>query len=488
MSFIHHGGAGMHVPTAMMKAAKIEILICDGIVQHSMINLKVEALQRAAEYSLGQKNIFVSKITPNYDVYTALLKLTSPLSRLLIKCLEDKLEPVRIASLKTIEFLIDTLGTNLGSNLAPIMKQVVLTYPDQSLTSTSISTSINKEKRGTDIRNSKINLSPIYQRDDAKEDDHEVPHLKGLSEANYLDLIGHSARNRSTHKALIDAYNHMLENFMNMLPNIIPQTLHMIFNELVVSHLFLPELLPKIRNYFVRMTERIVTICGGDLSINVSFYTNLLNMLVKEQSGNTSNKPGALQKLWDVFKNKAIVNMENRLVNKLIEWLTESLYQLAETEIIDYTTLQLQHLLELVPIICSREKISPPVVQSEATGSVIERYRPSSRNLYIKDPLQTGNLVKPLIAWLDRIVNSQSANLELFKSIWVVLTELIYGLNSPAENLVSDIALPLLWKIHKYCETSTPTHNMLKSLVIILSALKVNFPFYQNLIISKGSK
>lgn len=59
------------------------------------------------------------------DIYTELLKLQPDLLEWILMNLNEKVEPIRIAFLKSLEFLIDTLGCSLGTYTSKILKSVI---------------------------------------------------------------------------------------------------------------------------------------------------------------------------------------------------------------------------------------------------------------------------------------------------------------------------------------------------------------------------
>ncbi len=62
----------------------------------------------------------------------------------------------------------------------------------------------------------------------------------------------------------------------------------------------------------------------------------------------------------------------------------------------------------------------------------------------------------------------------MFKKIWIALIEVINSLPKTQENLFSEVALPLLTRVNKYIETSSPTLPMLNFLHVIFSSDDVN--------------
>jgi len=433
-----------------------------------MITRKVEALQKASEYFLGQRDTLPSTVGYNYDIYTALLKLCPVLSKLLVKCLNDKLEPLRMAAIRTLEFLLDLLGSSMGPYLPHILKHIFLTYPNQSF----LNLDSNRENFGMADLNPldvPLNNSSTKKKDGKGGNAHKRGSgAKGSSNpmSSGVQASPRAEQNYVNFKAMADVYNHMLETFLNFLPNLSSQTLQVIFHDLILPNLFLPELTTELRSYLFRIAERIINLCEGDLSCNVSFFANLLGLF---QINHPSLK-NVGQKLWDAIKAKVIYNMENKAMDKFINWISESLYTLAESENTDdQSLLHFQYLLDLIAVICSREGD----IEDEKAPSTIQRSQFQKRNIFVKEPLNLQNLLNPLLIWLEKVVNNPENKVDLFHIIWVVINELIHCLPKQSTVSLNDIALPLLWRVSKHCETSSPTAGMLNFLITVLSSIKV---------------
>ena len=119
----------MPPPRLLLKAAKIQLLAAEAIKQPSMIDQKVICYWRAtcqfqdldgqsniqknipqAPLNVqwnGQWNDQLNSLLPNQDIYTVLLKIGGNLSRFLVRVLFDKWEPMRIAAMRGLEFVIE---------------------------------------------------------------------------------------------------------------------------------------------------------------------------------------------------------------------------------------------------------------------------------------------------------------------------------------------------------------------------------------------
>jgi hypothetical protein len=109
----------------MQKAAKLDILIADCMQSPIHLGEKIEAFRRATELYLGMRVPGIPFKTQNTlpnnpgisseDAYTALSKLSPYLIKMLLRTIGDKVDSVKIASLKSIEFLLEIMGCSLDS-------------------------------------------------------------------------------------------------------------------------------------------------------------------------------------------------------------------------------------------------------------------------------------------------------------------------------------------------------------------------------------
>ncbi|CAM6002265.1 unnamed protein product [Sphagnum balticum] len=110
----------------LLRAAKIELLIADATSHPSMVHERILAYHRAAAYFTG--NTTTDPKLKHYDLYTALLVASQPLMCFLIKSMDDMFEPVKIAAIKALEFVLESLGCSIGSYLPQLIKSIISTY------------------------------------------------------------------------------------------------------------------------------------------------------------------------------------------------------------------------------------------------------------------------------------------------------------------------------------------------------------------------
>ncbi len=120
------------VQRLFLKCAGIELLIAESMCQSNQISEKLLCLKRACDLFLGKPvppNNFMSQIFLQDDPYTGLMKMLPSLLKLLLTCVSGRREIVRVATMKLIEFVLETKGCSLESSIIVILKVVLKTYP-----------------------------------------------------------------------------------------------------------------------------------------------------------------------------------------------------------------------------------------------------------------------------------------------------------------------------------------------------------------------
>lgn len=218
----------------------------------------------------------------------------------------------------------------------------------------------------------------------------------------------------------MDTYLHLLESFLNILASASSNLLRIIFQQELYPNIFQPDLNIELRIYLIRFTEKIITICQGDVNIPEQFVSSLITQLEFQfqpqgaQGDGTSSKDaqasqsqGAgtsvigsggskvattnyqyhVQKLWETIKFKYLMNIDSVQLDQIIGWIAKSLYQLTESETTEASDISVQqfnllfHLTELVNIVCMRASNNMMLYQRRgilmgadlvADGNVIE--------------------------------------------------------------------------------------------------------------------
>lgn len=374
----------------LLRAAKLELLVAEGFNQHGQIIDKLIAFERATEYFLGGGNL--DAICVESDVYSSLLRLQPHLGRLLLRNLTDKLEPLRIACVRGLEFLIESLGCSLGSQFVLVLKTIIKSYPNVQPTSDSFNTSL--------MSSSSVTENPK-----------EEP---------------------STN--LIDSYNRLLETCISTIASASPALLHTIFQEVLSHYILITELPKDLKIFIIRLLEKIINICEGDLDFSNSLLFSISGLVHNEDLADSAVG------LWETVREKILSNYLGNRLEILVTWLTEMLQNEPEENIGDILT------------------IIQAVVKKEKPSKTIPRQKPELREL-----------IDPLLAWINHAASSQE-KLPLFKNLWNCL----YSISSflPQLNMLNCV-VDLIYKIIDYCKHSAPTVPMLQFLNIILGDLKI---------------
>lgn len=396
----HLANQQLRTPTAttnklLLKAAKYELLVAEGFNQHGQSLDKLIAYQQATELYLG--GIQLQAVDLGCDVYTSLMRLQPHLCRLLLRNMQDTLEPLKIACIRGLEFLIEHLGCALGGQLPHILKTVIKAYPFSQIVADSFNTSLL----------SSHSFSEVMRREDPS-------------------------------PSLIDSFNRLLETFLMLLSSASPTILHSLFSEVLGNYLLVGEIPKELRIYLARISEKIATICEGDLTISTSFLSGLIALKSSEESNE------AVLQFWESVKAKVLPHYSGSRLSSLVDWLQELL-----GDENDENTVEIG--LEIVMLLSTTDVCRSPLIKLH------ERQRPE---LY--------PLLVPLQYWLE-YSGASHTRLELFKKVWVCMTNV--AKHSPGARL-GDYVLPLLEKTKEFCRSASPPQAMLQFLETVLSSLE----------------
>jgi hypothetical protein len=86
------------------------------------------------------------------DPYTTILKLLPVLLKFVLMCVTHKKEIVRMASMKLLEFVLETKGCSLDTSMVFILKAILTTYPITGATG-STNLSVSQQQNSSHISN-----------------------------------------------------------------------------------------------------------------------------------------------------------------------------------------------------------------------------------------------------------------------------------------------------------------------------------------------
>ena len=409
-----------------LKAAGIEILIAESMNQYFQLHEKLKAFTRAIKLSLGNtvspSNISTPTTYSNEDVYTFLIHFHPNLLQLLLSLLSDKAEFIKVAAIKSLDFVIENMGCSLGESVITILKTILNTYPS----TTEITTDLPKPATFKAIKDNLITI--------------QIP----------------------PHNKLISHFNHLLETFGNVLNSVSSQYLHNIFYDIVLPKTYGTNLAPEIRIILLEITERIISICQGDLIPSSVF----LNGVLKDLSSGNKKLATAAQNLWQCIKTKLCPNCEKQCRKQLVQWIKENMIEISNkmhTDIASKETIEEDAMLKFdvyIEIACilladkSTEEIPNPLVITKG-----------------ENKMDYYELLNPLLYWMNFSIGSEERQ-DLFNKIWNCITLLLKDMKDALNIDSSFLIESLLKRIKDYCKHSSPSVSMLKLLLAILQSFK----------------
>ena len=391
----------------LLRAAKFELLVAEGFNQHGQILDKLFAYERATEMYLG--GIELEAVTLDSDVYSSLLGLQPHLSRLLLRNLQDTLEPLKIACVRGLEFLLEHLGCSLGPQLGSILKIIINTYP-----------SSNPQFQLESFNNSLLSNNSMS----------EVLHKEDPS------------------PGVVDSYNRLLETFLTTLSSAAPQILHSIFHEVLSHHLLINELPKDLKSYLLKITEKVTLICEGDLDYGNSLLTGLMSMRRTEGITDQANK------LWETVKTRVLTNYKGSKLSNLIKWVSELLtgdseedciYEALDLIVLLSSTQSTNSLIKPRPLL-ELKALIPPLLHwlDHAASSVhrLELFQAVWRGLVgihkQTNDVSLSNCVFPLLRRTKDYFQNSSPSQNMLVFLETILQDL------PAESLVTEFLVEFL--------------------------------------------
>lgn len=306
----------------LLRAAKIELLIADATNHPSMAHDRIAAYHRAAAYSTGSATI--DPQLKHYDLYTALLINSQPLMCFLIKSMYDRFEPVKIAAIKALEFVLESLGCSIGSYLPQLIKSIISTYP---------------------AHESQVNLQ-----------------YNPLSCRLGMSLEEEQGKSLSSHngKLVMDHHHHLLESILNLLPALSRNICRLLFQDVVLPNIFLIELSNEVRSYVLRIADKVIGMCLGDLDIQPAFVSSMLGACEGKgplfpKDRNNSAMLFHFQRCWDTTKTKYLCRVRGAKLSRFTEWLNDTMVLFCEHELTNINVGSLEQILEIVRLLYQQD-------------------------------------------------------------------------------------------------------------------------------------
>ncbi len=432
------------------KAAKMEILIADGMSPHFQLFEKLHALQRAVELALGTAVLPITGIAPSEkysseDIYTFLTRMHPNLIRLLLGMLGGRAESQRMATIRCMDFVIGHMGCSLGAYASHILRALLLTYP-----ATGNNTNSNVQPADS------LNMS-VFSVSSGTESSPKplLPTHPKLSEPATSAPVVIVTQNTDRLAAL---YTHLLETFLSVLSSISSQILHKLFYEIVLPNTYSPELSTEVRHVLLTVADKIVSICQGDLVPTSAF----LNGVVKDQGSSNKKIAAAATSLWQTIRAKLCPNCATKARKRLVCWVGENLTSLAqrisshpgsrETAEED-AALRVGTYIDIACVLTSSG-------QNEGEPNPLVLPAPEERTDFYE-------LLNPLLYWLNFSMASEG-RMELFKQVWQCTANILSSMRATIGFDVNSFIMPLIATVNDHCKMSSPTVPMLRFLDTVL--------------------
>jgi len=113
----------------LLKAAKIELIIADSLSPYSQLEEKIYSYRKVTELFMGNKsdisNSNANTLKCKEDAYTALIKLQPNLLKFLVHTLSDNQEPIKLACLRSLDYLLEILGGSIGNSFTQLLRYIL---------------------------------------------------------------------------------------------------------------------------------------------------------------------------------------------------------------------------------------------------------------------------------------------------------------------------------------------------------------------------
>lgn len=198
------------------------------------------------------------------DVHSTLTKIAPYLTKMLLEQARDEEQEIRIAALRGIEFLLEKLGCTLDNFMIDILRCIVTTYPKKLSEVLNEPLSHSPSEVFSKITDSTpVEKSKKHSRKDAKSHDFSVKE-RGIK----AEPVQVKATIDCSFKASKKIIQVILDKYVSVLSSISSNILHQIFFDLLIKTLSEKEASNELKVLLIKIAEKIISICQGDLILN----------------------------------------------------------------------------------------------------------------------------------------------------------------------------------------------------------------------------
>ena len=132
--------------------------------------------------------------------------------------------------------------------------------------------------------------------------------------------------------ALKNVYNHVLETYISVLSSISSHILHQLFYEVIIPTVTAGQSLSDVKVFAIKIAEKIITICQGDLVLSKSSLEYFLQTVSQKQQAANAEQlfHTNLRNLWSSIRTKVFANYSQKGMKSLIDWLVDKMSLIAQ--------------------------------------------------------------------------------------------------------------------------------------------------------------
>ena len=363
------------------------------------------------------------------DVHSILTKISPYLIKMLLELVRNDEQEVQIAALRGLEFLLEKLGCTLDNFMIDILRSIVLIYPNKK-TSDLLNEPMSHSPSGT--------FPPISEpvdkgfhskhgRKDIKSQDFTKIKERGVK----ATIVKNKVAVECSFKVMKKLIQVLLDKYVSVLSSISSNILHQIFFDLLVKTLSEQTASNELKISLIKIAEKIISICQGDLILNKKCLDSLLSFA---SIHNIESLGQAGASLWQSIRTKIMCNYSHKGMKDVIEWIAEQFFSLSEKDNLDEAEIQkLVTILDIISLISvERLKIE------EDTNNLIRLNTSLSMDLYL--------LLNPVIYWMKFSIERED-RLHLFKASWKTIKDIIMALPEGIDVDLISIILPIFERV-----------------------------------------
>lgn len=200
----------------------------------------------------------------NEDVHSTMTKIAPYLIRMLLDQTNNEKQEVQIAALRGIEFLLEKLGCTLDNYMIDILRAIVVIYPNKKAMENG-SEALSQSPSESVIPITKNEAKDSKQlRKETKSQDFSKINEKGIK----ATVIRNKSALECSFKAIKKLIQAMLDKYVSVLSSISSNILHQIFFDLLIKTLSDNNVTSELRILLIKIAEKIISICQGDLVLS----------------------------------------------------------------------------------------------------------------------------------------------------------------------------------------------------------------------------